>query len=43
LICKGLDNCRHIPEDCLEEIKRVFAAKTTSIKVGNSRGGRPLA
>jgi ParB family chromosome partitioning protein len=43
VICKGLDNCPHIPEDCLEEVKRVIAAKTTPIKVHNLKGGRSLA
>jgi ParB family chromosome partitioning protein len=38
LICKGLDGCPHIPQECLEDVRRIISAKTQPIKVGNLKG-----
>jgi ParB/RepB/Spo0J family partition protein len=34
-ICKGLDRCPHIPQECREDVKRIVSAKTQPIKVRN--------
>jgi ParB/RepB/Spo0J family partition protein len=38
LICKGLDRCPYIPQECLEDVKRIISAKTQPSKVGNLKG-----
>jgi ParB/RepB/Spo0J family partition protein len=38
-ICKGLDGCPHIPQECIEDVKRIIASSKTiaPIRIGASR------
>jgi ParB family chromosome partitioning protein len=38
-ICKGLDGCPHIPQECVEDIKRIISSSKTAapIRIGASR------
>jgi hypothetical protein len=38
IICKGLERCPYVPQECLEYVKRIISAKPQPIKVGNLKG-----